>query len=197
MQLGDAASWATIIGLFVAVVVGWITIRAAINQRQRELRGQLREVLRDVSRACDDYRIADWRPRASAALLKACERVRVIEDEGIRSPKAAQIRELHQDLYDLGTREQAAESLRRYMYPGMSAEQASESKQNFNKGTEDLVRYLTRLADHYRKVTRKMDNGNVFTYWHYRLLPPFIIRGREPRIKRRGPRRWPPVASEE
>ena len=42
--------------------------RKALSERQRELRGQLREVLREVSQACDDCDFADRRESASVRL---------------------------------------------------------------------------------------------------------------------------------
>lgn len=184
MQLGDAASWATIIGVPIALIGLWLTIRSAVSKRQRELRGQLREVLRKVSDACYWYPIEQERRTACRVLREASEALKVIEDEGIRSPNRHQIKELHQNLYDLATREEAFTRAEPMFAMAMSPEERANLRPNFNRGTENLLRYVSRLAAHYRKVTSKMDNGNIFTYWHYRLLPPYIIKGREPRRRR-------------
>ena len=176
MHLGDAASWATIIGTLVAAVALLISIRSAVSKRQRELRGRLREVLRRVSDACHDYPIEQRRRTACRVLLEASEELKVIEDEGIKSPTPRQIKELHLSMYDLATREEAFTNAEPMFAMAMSAEERGQLRPNFERSTTILLRYVTRLAACYRKATRKMDNANIFTYWHYRLLPPFIVR---------------------
>ncbi|MFD6198382.1 hypothetical protein ACFWE3_16945 [Mycobacteriaceae bacterium NPDC060252] len=153
-----------------------LSFRSAVSKRQRELRKQLREVLRDVSKACHDYQISDWRPGASTVLMEAVDRLKVIEDEGIRSPSARQIRELHLSIYDLGTSQASRERLNSYLPPLMSPDQMAASMKAYTKGTESNRVYIERLAECYRKATARMDNGNILTYWHYRILPPFIVR---------------------
>lgn len=190
MHLGDAASWATIIGLPIAVIVGWFTIRTAISKRQRELRGRLREVLREVSNACDDYPVEDSRRTACRAFLKASNSLEVIRDEGILSPKSRYIHYLQITLYDLGTREDAFRSAANSFAMMMSAEEHAQLRPNFDRTTDEMLTYASRVAIKFRNITRRMDNGNIFTYWHYRLLPPFISRKRDTR-------QWPPVAREE
>jgi hypothetical protein len=173
MNLGDLAWWMAAIAIAVPVLM---SARSGVSKRQRELRGQLREVLRDVSKACDQYVIADWRRSASAVLRDASEKLKVIHDEGILSPSPRQVHELQQSLWDLATRDEANEKITAYLRGGMSPEQRAQSLRGFADSTETLLRYVTRLAAKYGAVTRKMDNGNILTYWRYRLLPPFIVR---------------------
>lgn len=173
MKFGDLAWWMAALAIAVPAFLG---IRSAVSKRQRELRGQLREVLRDVSKACSDYEISDWRPAASRVLLEAVDKLKIIEDEGIRSPSRRQIRELHLSLYDLGTSQSTRERLNSFLPPVMPPDQMAASIKAYTERAESNRIYIERLAECYRKATAKMDNGNVFTYWHYRLLPPFIVR---------------------
>ncbi len=186
MHLGDTASWATIIGVPIALVVGWFTIRGAISTRQRELRGRLREVLRDVSKACDDYPTEDFRRTACHTFSETASKLAVIRDEGILSPKPRYLYYLQFTLYDLSTREEAFRSAETSFAMVMSAGDRAELRPNFNRKTDEMLTYVSRVATKFREITRRMDNGNIFTYWHYRLLPPCIS-------KKPAPRQWPPV----
>lgn len=167
------------------VVPAFFGFRSAVSKRQRELRGQLREVLRDVSKACSDYEISAWRPTASRVLLEAAEKLKIIEDEGIRSPSRRQIQELHLSLYDLGTSQSARERLNSHLPSIMGPEQMEASMKAYRERAEANRIYIKRLAECYRKATARMDNGGVFTYWHYRLIPPLIIRNGRPENRSR------------
>jgi hypothetical protein len=176
MQVGDPEWWVLVITAAIALVAVLTSWRSAVSKRQRDLRGQLREVLREVSDACDDYAIADWRPRSSQRLAEAAKRLKIIEDEGILSPNRRQIRELQLWVWDLSTRDEATRTLPASLQYVMSPDELEASMQGHRAGTEAVVRYVSRLSAKYRHVTGKMDNGWLPTYWHYRLIPPFIIR---------------------
>jgi hypothetical protein len=176
MKVGDPEWWVLVITAAIALIAVLLSWRSAVSKRQRDLRAQLREVLREVSEACDDYRISDWRPRASQRLADAAKALKVIEDERIASPNPRQIRELQIWVEDLSTREEGLRILPSRLQYVMPADQAAASIQGFEAGTKAVVRYVSRLSAKYRHVTAKMDNGNLLTYWHYRLIPPFIIR---------------------
>jgi hypothetical protein len=160
MHLGDSASWATIIGTAVALAGLLFTTRQAISNRQRELRGRLREVLRPVSEACDEYR---WRRIAARdALYDATVKLKVIVDEGILSPSPRRIRNLQQWILDLGN---AAAFL-----------DEEELKAPLDDKTEKLLSDVASLSNKYRHATIKMDNGHIETYLHYRIIGPFVRR---------------------
>lgn len=176
-------SWATIIGagvgaaaLVVTAVSLIVTVRKAVSDRQRKLRGQLREVLRSISEACDDYAYADRRIAASARLREAAERLKVIHDEGILSPNQLQIHNLERYVYGLATQVQASANFVAVVGSMVAAEERERLKENQEHNTKMLLRYVSRLSAKYRHVTTKMDNGHIATYLHYRLLPPFIVR---------------------
>ncbi|MFT9523846.1 hypothetical protein ACM0AU_04995 [Mycobacteroides abscessus subsp. abscessus] len=185
MHLGDAASWATIFGVPIALGMFWYTIRGAINSRQRELRSNLRAVLRDVSSAVYEYPIESHRRTAERTLVEASKKLEVIRDEGILSPKPRYIYYLQITLYDLGTREENFRRAETAFAQAMPADQWAELRPNFDRKTEEMVTYVSRVSRKFREITHRMDNGNVFTFWHYRLLPPYI--SRKPERRRRHP----------
>ncbi|SHX33201.1 Uncharacterised protein [Mycobacteroides abscessus subsp. bolletii] len=173
MKPWDLAWWMAALAIAVPAL---LSIRSAVSKRQRELRGQLRAVLRDVSKACKNYEIKDWRQAASRAMLEAVEKLKIIEDEGIRSPSPRQIKELHLALYDLGTTQESRARFEAMRPAVLGPEQMADSMKAVAHRTEVNRRYVERLAECYRKATARMDNGNILTYWRYRLLPPFIVR---------------------
>jgi hypothetical protein len=176
MHLGDFASWAAIIGAGVGATGLLFTASRAVSRRQRELRGQLREVLRVVSEACDDYDYADRRVSASLRLRDAAEKIKVIHDEGILSPSPPQIDHFQKYVEALAGQAQASTHFVQTVGSMVGPEERERLRAGQERNTEMMLRYVARMSDKYRHVTRKMDNGHIETYLHYRLLAPFIVR---------------------
>ncbi len=168
--------WAVIVGgalAFLGLAYNW---RQAVSRRQRELRGQLREVLRDVSQACDDYDFADRRQSASIALREASERLKVIHDEGILSPSPLQMARFQGWVEAFSGQAHAAANFTGIVGMVQGAEEAAKLRAGLDYQTERMQKYVATLAARYRKATVKMDNGHVETYVHYRIIGPFVRR---------------------
>jgi hypothetical protein len=184
MHVTDAVQWAQIIGaavgaavLLVGLATFVVTVRQAVSRRQRELRGQFREVCRTISEACDDYAYNDRRVDASVRLREAAERIKVIHDEGMLSPSPRQIDHFQKYVEAFAGQARAGENFVQTVGPMVkSREELERLKAGQERNAAMMLDYVERMAAKYREVTRKMDNGHIETYLHYRLLPPFIVR---------------------
>ncbi len=165
-----------IIGGAIAVLGLAYNWRQAVGKRQRELRGQLREVLREVSQACDDYDFADQRQAASIALREASERLKVIHDEGILSPSPWQMAGLQRWVEAFSGQADAAANFEGVVGMAPGPDEAARLREGLDYQTERMQRYVAALAARYRRATAKMDNGHVETYLRYRIIGPFVRR---------------------
>jgi hypothetical protein len=168
--------WAVIIGGVIAALMLAYNWRQAVSKRQRELRGQLREVLRDVSQACDDYDFADRRESASVRLREASDRLKVIHDEGILSPSPWQMAGLQRWVEAFSGQTHAAANFASMIGTMVPPDEAAHLREGLDYQTERMQRYVAALAAKYRRATAKMDNGHVETYLRYRIIGPFIRR---------------------
>lgn len=168
--------WAVIILGVIGALGLLYNWRQAVSKRQRELRGQLREVLRDVSQACDDYDFADQRQSASVRLREASERLKLIHDEGILSPSPWQMAGLQRWVEQLSGQAHAAANFASLLGMTRPPDQAAQLRQGLDHQTKKMQRYVAALAAEYRRATAKMDNGHVETYLRYRIIGPFIRR---------------------
>jgi hypothetical protein len=173
MNVGGVEWWMAAIAIAVPVL---FAARSAVNKRQRELRGRLRVVLHRVIEACDNYPIEDYRRTACRELREASEELKVIRHDGILSPKRRQLYELQWSIYDLATREEAWLSAGPMLAQATPPEERDQMQPNFEKSTDILLRYVERLSANFRRAINRMDNGNILTYWRYRLWGSFIVR---------------------
>jgi hypothetical protein len=174
--LADWASRATILGLPVLVIGLFISARSAVSSRQRDLGERLRKVLRCVSKACDDYAYADRRNAVAVAFRDAAEQLDEIHDEGILSPNRRQIRELRSWVYDSFGRAHTVANFSTSIGSMVGPQERDTLKQNLEGTTPRVISWVGALSAKYLRATTSMDNGNILTYWRYRVLPPFIFR---------------------
>jgi hypothetical protein len=105
MHVGDAASWATIVALPVAVLAVVVPVAIAVGGRQRGLRQHLREILDPVVKACDEYRYGVDDYLTERFLRVTAEKLRTLsERDGLKSPNPFHIGQLRHILVDIANR---------------------------------------------------------------------------------------------
>jgi hypothetical protein len=168
MHVGDAASWAAIVGLPVAVigvvVAVVVPMATAVGGRQRGLRQHLREILDSVVKACDEYQHGNDEYLTEGFLRTSAEKLRLLSArDGLKSPNANHIGQLRDILMDIANRFDVPR-----MLPGHGIEQRQQileaNHQRFQLGVEQGKR---RAATYIRAVNR-MDSWHYLTYLRFK-----------------------------
>ena len=168
--MGDAASWAAIVGLPVTVigvaVAVVVPMAIAVGGRQRGLRQHLREILDPVVKVCDEYQHGNDDYLTEGFLRTSAEKLRLLsERDGLKSPSPFHIGQLRDILVDIATRFNVPQ-----MLPSHGVEQRQQileaNHQRFQLGVEQAKR---RAATYIRAVN-KMDGWHYLTYLRFKRL---------------------------
>ncbi|MCV7299772.1 hypothetical protein H7J93_09000 [Mycobacterium barrassiae] len=163
-MLEEFAAWATIAALPLTAVGALIGV-ASIG-RQRGLRQQLREVLDEVFKACDEYQQGNHVFLNERFLRSSAERLRLLsERDGLRSPSTFHMAQLRDILLDIAGRFDVPASLPTH---GLSPQQREElleaNEQRLTAGVDEARR---RSATYLRAVN-KMDAWRYLTYLRFK-----------------------------
>jgi hypothetical protein len=155
----------------IAVITLWRSRKEAVRTRQRALRGELRDVLREIDDACTEYYNGEIEFLMTSFLREGSTRVQRLRDEGLLSPGDTHLQDLQGELQGLEDRWQGPTALPQH---GMSIE---ERQQLFETNRDEMdwnVERLHRLVGTYLRATAKMDNGSLLAYLRYKR--PWISR---------------------
>jgi hypothetical protein len=95
----------------LGVFIAWRAVRESARTRQRELRGQLRDVLRRNSQRLRCLRSGDYSPDVPKAVQNAGDKLVHIREECLKSPSDAHLRHLQTRLTDIAGRWYASAQL--------------------------------------------------------------------------------------
>jgi hypothetical protein len=156
MHVDDVAAWASIAGLGLALIAFLWTVRTWVTGRQRELRKQLRDVLRVAIRAAEDLRDGRRKKAAAQSLQNCVEKLRALQEEEIISPNPRRLAELA-GLY--------------HTVSLMTDWSSGKHTFSFGNGYSRLIYQTAAFSDLYIRATTKMDNFGYITYLRYRRAP--------------------------
>ena len=172
MHVGDAASWATIVGLPVAVIAVGVAVVVpmviAVGGRQRGLRQHLRELLDPLFKACDEHQRGNDEYLTEGFLRTNGEKLRLLsERDGLKSPNANHIGQLRDILMDIANRFDVPQMLPSH---GVSLEQRQQmleaNHQRFQLGVEQAKR----RAATYIRAANRMDGWHYLTYLRFKCF---------------------------
>lgn len=171
MHVGDAASWATIIGAAVpalALLVGLVTsFVKARSGNQRGLRDRLRQQLRQMDLACYVYFKREGWEAVKPPPQYSFHALEQIHQDGLLSPNRAHIERIKKMLREIRDSQTAM-----FARPTDSifSEPSPDQQARLHRAFEDL----NSMTQAYLRALGKMDNtgvGGYWTYLRYRVTP--------------------------
>jgi hypothetical protein len=164
--------------VFVLGVAGYFrhTARQSVRELQTRLRAELRQMLREVSEACDAYvkHLDRAYPSVQRKMEAARDKAQQIRQDGLISPSPKRMLQLENLFEDMAARCEAQSQLGHFAghVPDMPA--LIESKQAKMDERMDQIRAL---ANAYLEALGRIDRGRTRTYLRYKLLWPRGIDG--------------------
>lgn len=147
------------------MVTLWRSRREAVRTRQRTLRGELRDILREIADACTEYEYGQKEFLHTELLRDAHRRLQRLRDEGLLSPGDTHLEQLQTLLDEIkGRRDVPAE-----LPPLPKDERERLLKVNQDRMDNAVARVHAR-ARTYVAATTKMDNGSYLAYLRWRRL---------------------------
>jgi hypothetical protein len=170
MHVGDAASWATIVGLPVAVIGVAVAVVVpmviAVGGRQRGLRQHLREILDPLVKACDEYQCGVDDYLTEEFLRATAEKLRILSKrDGLKSPNANHIGQLLDILIDIANRFDVPRLLPSH---GISQHQREQMLEANEQRLKIAIEQAKRRAATYIRAVNKMDGWHYLTYLRFK-----------------------------
>jgi hypothetical protein len=101
----------------VGVITLWRSRKEAVRTRQRGLRGQLREILREIDHRCNEYENGQTQYLNNTFAHEASNKLQVLSDEGLLSPGDTHLEQLQTLLREIGGRTIVPDQLPRHVLP--------------------------------------------------------------------------------
>lgn len=164
MTLDNAAAWANILALPLAVA-GTFAAVAALS-RQRDLRQRLRLVLDQVFKACDEYQAGNDDYLTQDFLRKSAERLRLLTfRDGVKSPNENHINQLRDILSDIAGRFDLPSNL---PIQAVSQEQRQQWLANNEQMLDYEIEQAKRRSVKYIRAVNRMDDFNYLIYFRFK-----------------------------
>jgi hypothetical protein len=164
MTLGDAAAWANILALPLAIVGAFAAV-AALG-RQRDLRQRLRVVLDQVFKACDEYQAGNDDYLTKDFVRKSAERLRLLTfRDGLKSPNENHINQLRDILSDIAARFDPPRPLPTQVVPQEQQQQWLENNQQM---LDHEIEQAKRRSVKYLRAVNRMDDFNYLIYLRFK-----------------------------
>ncbi|GFG50159.1 hypothetical protein CQY20_28350 [Mycolicibacterium agri] len=164
MTLDDAAAWANILALPLAVVGAFAAV-AALG-RQRDLRQRLRVVLDQVFKACDEYQVGNDDYLTEDFLRTSAEKLRLLTfRDGLKSPNENHIGQLRDILLDIAGRFDLPSHLPTQKVSRQQREQWVEGNK---QALANEVEQAKRRSVTYLRAVNRMDDFNYLIYLRFK-----------------------------
>jgi hypothetical protein len=167
MKLEDAAAWATILALPLAIVGAFAAV-AALG-RQRDLRQRLRVVLDQVFKACDEFQVGNDDYLTVDFLRKSAERLRLLTfRDGLKSPSENHMTQLRDILLDIASRFDLPSDLPNYPPQVVPPEQRQQWLENNKQMLDYQIEQAKRRSVKYLRAVNRMDDFNYLIYLRFK-----------------------------
>jgi hypothetical protein len=169
-----------ILNSLVGVINLWRRTKEAVRTRQRTLRGDLRDILREIAEACTEYEYGQpqyLNPELLSDSARKLQRLRALRlqrlrDEGLLSPGDTHLEQLQTLLREIERRWHVPTQL-----PPVPAAERQRLLQVNQDRMDSAVARVHARARTYMTATTKMDNGSYLAYLRWKRLGLFKSQG--------------------